>query len=356
VRIAIVSTPFVTVPPSAYGGTELVVHALTRALERAGHDVVVYATGDSRATRVRALYEAPVWPPDPYAELLHCRFAAADIGAGGFDVIHAHLPAMLAFAPGLDVPMVYTLHHAAEPALSRYYARIAGVRRVGISARQAQLADPPVHDVVHHGLEPELYPVVGSGGEAAFFLGRLSHCKAPDLAIAAARQAGVPIVVAGSLHPDNPPGWEAALAAALDQDHVRWIREADLAAKRRHFAGCRALLVPLRWEEPFGLVMIEALLAGCPVIAFPLGAAPEIVEDGVSGFLVSGVRQMAAALGRAGGLDRRVIQARARARFGADRMAQRYLAVYRAAIADQARGRALAPAGAGEEGWTTLAN
>jgi glycosyltransferase involved in cell wall biosynthesis len=356
VRIAVVSTPFVAVPPPAYGGTELVVHSLTRALEGGGHEVVVYATGDSRARQLRALYEAPVWPPDPYAELLHCRFAAADIGAGGFDVVHAHLPAMLAFAPGLGAPMVYTLHHAAEPALSRYYARIAGVRHVAISARQAELAHPPAEDVVHHGLDPELYPVAGPGGDAALFLGRLSYCKAPELAIEAARRAGVPIAVAGRLHPeDNPAGWEDTLAAALAQDHVSWVGEADLAAKRRLLARCGALLVPLRWEEPFGLVMIEALLAGCPVIAFPLGAVPEIVEDGVTGFLVRGVREMGAAIRLATGLDRRAIQSRARARFSADRMAERYLAVYRAAIADHIRRRGAAPARAGELGWTTLA-
>jgi glycosyltransferase involved in cell wall biosynthesis len=358
VRIAIVSTPFVPVPPPAYGGTELVVHALSRALARAGHDVTVFATGDSSVPGVRALYERAVWPPDPYAELLHCRFAAQEIAAGGFDLVHANVPAMLAFADDLDPPLVYTLHHAHEPTLSRFYARIDGVRLVAISARQAELADPPPHDVVHHGLEPELYPLAGPGGDAAFFLGRLAWCKAPELAIEAARLAGLPITVAGGVHGEDaaPGGWrEEVLGPALRRRHVRWIDEADLAAKRRLFARSRALLVPLRWEEPFGLVMIEAALAGCPVVAYPLGAAPEIVEDGRTGFLVGGVRDMAAALHRAERLDRAAIQARARRRFGADRMAAEYLAVYRAAIAARARGRAGAAAAGAEDGWTTLA-
>jgi glycosyltransferase involved in cell wall biosynthesis len=132
------------------------------------------------------------------------------------------------------------------------------------------------------------------------------------------------------------------------------MREADLAAKRRLFATSRALLVPLRWEEPFGLVMIEAALAGCPVVAYALGAAPEIVEDGKTGFLVRGVREMAAALRRAETLDRAAIQARARRRFSADRMAAEYLSVYRAAIAEHAHRRA-GGAAAAEDGWTTLA-
>ncbi len=355
-RIAIVSTPFVPVPPPAYGGTELVVHALSRALGRAGHDVTVFATGDSTARGVRALYESAVWPPDPYAELLHCRFAAREIRAGGYDVVHANVPAMVAFADELRAPMVYTLHHAREPALERFYAHAPDVRLVAISARQAELARPPPHDVVHHGLDPELYPGVGPGGGGAFFLGRLSWCKAPELAIEAAARAGVPITVAGRVHGDAAPdGWaDGALMPALRRPHVRWVQGADLAMKRRLFARATALLVPLRWEEPFGLVMIEAALAGCPVVAFPLGAAPEIVEEGVTGFLVRGVGEMAAALGRAATLDRAAIQARGRRRFGADRMAAEYLSVYRTAIAEWARPRAGSPAVAAEDGWTTV--
>jgi len=361
-----VSTPFVSVPPPAYGGTELVVHTLTQALESAGHRVVLFATGDSTATRLEALFPRAVWPPDPYAELLHCRFAAREIARGGFDVVHAHLPAMLAFADELPVPTVYTLHHAATPALSRFYAHAGSTALVAISRRQAELADPPATHVVHHGLDPGLYPALGPGGDEAFFLGRLSWCKAPELAIEAARLAGLRVVVAGRVHPDdNPPRWEEdVVKPALAQPHVRWVEQADLAAKRRLFGRSRALLVPLRWEEPFGLVMIEALLAGCPVIASPLGAAPEIVEDGRTGFLVRNVDEMAEALRRAGGLDRRAIQQRGRELFSAERMAERYLDVYRAVVLeaqvapDRRAAAGARQARAGEDGdgtWTTLA-
>ncbi len=351
-----VSTPFVAVPPPLYGGTELVVHALTRALERAGHQVVVFATGDSEVARGRALFREAVWPPDPYAELLHCRFAAQEIQAGDFDVVHAHCPFLLAFTAELKPPVVYTLHHDSQPTLSRYYRQVPGARFVAISARQAELADPPARDVVHHGLDPDLYPLVGPGGDAALFLGRLSHCKAPDLAVEVAALAGVRLVVAGKIHEeDGVPGWDPLVRRALAQPHVRWIQGVDLPAKRRLFARSRALLVPLRWEEPFGLVMIEALLAGCPVIAFARGAAPEIIEDGRDGFLVQGVRDMAAALRRAHHLDRPGIQARARERFSSARMAERYLSVYRSALADRALGHEARQPEAGEDGWTTLA-
>lgn len=354
-RIALVSTPFVAVPPPAYGGTELVVHALAVALERLGHDVTVFATGDSRVPGLRARFPAAVWPPDPYAGLLHARFAAAEIAEGGFDVVHAHLPAFLAFAGDVDAPVVYTLHHAPDPSLQRFYDSIPAVVRVAISARQAALARPPVGLVVHHGLDPEMYPACGRGGEAAFFLGRLAWCKAPDVAIEAARRAGVPIVVAGRAHADGgPPGWEErVLGPALRTPGVTWVPGADLETKRRLFAASRALLVPLRWEEPFGLVMIEALLAGCPVVAEPMGAVPEIVVDGADGFLVSGPDEMADALLRAASLDRRAIQARARERFSATRMAGEYLDVYRRSMA-ALRGAELGREVTGD-GWTTLA-
>ncbi len=252
--------------------------------------------------------------------------------------------------------MVYTVHHADDPALARFYAAAPRVRRVAISARQAELLSPPTEHVVHHGLDPDAYPDCGPGADAAFFLGRLDWCKGPEIAIEAAARAGLPITVAGRVHPDTgaPRGWaERTLVRALARLHVRWVSEADLAAKRRLFASSRALLVPIRWEEPFGLVMIEALLAGCPVVAFARGAAPEIVEEGENGFLVRDVKGMAAALRLAARLDRRRIQARARARFSADRMAAEYVGIYRTAIAELARRHRPRPPREG--GWTTLA-
>jgi glycosyltransferase involved in cell wall biosynthesis len=354
VRVALVSTPFVSVPPRAYGGTELVVHALSRALAAAGHDVTVFATGDSRVPGARAFFGRAVWPPDPHSELLHCRFAAREIARGDFDVVHAHVAGLLAFADELPPPTVYTVHHAADPVMARFYAAAPRVRHVAISLRQAALLSPEPDDVVHHGLDPGMYPRCGPGGDGALFVGRLAWVKAPEVAIDAARRAGLPIVVAGRAHSADaaPDGWrERVLEPALRQPGVRWLPAAGLAAKRRLFASSRALLVPLRWEEPFGLVMIESLLAGCPVVAFPRGAAPEIVEDGVDGYLVDRVEDMARALSDAAALDRVAIQARARRRFSADRMASGYLAVYRAAIAAHRGPRAALTGG----GWTTAA-
>lgn len=352
-----VSTPFVALPPRAYGGTELVVDVLSRALASRGHTLTVFATGDSRVPGLlRARFPAAVWPPDPRTELLHARFAAAEIAAGVFDVVHSHVAALLPFADRLGVPVVHTMHHARDAALERLYAKVPRVVRVAISARQAELQRSRPHAVIHHGLDPALYPVAGRGGDRAFFLGRLSWVKGPELAIEAARLAGLRIDVAGSRHTDEAPeGWERqVLEPALRAPHVRCLSAVDLAAKRRAFARSRALLVPIRWEEPFGLVMIEAALAGCPVITFARGAAPEIVEDGLTGFLVGSVREMAAALRAAARLDRRVIQARSRERFSARRMADDYLSVYREAIRAAEPDASREAGAAGGDEWTTL--
>jgi glycosyltransferase involved in cell wall biosynthesis len=333
VRIAVVSTPFVPVPPRGYGGTELVVHALVVALRDLGHGVTVFATGDSRIDGLRAVTQRSSWPPDPYAELLHCRAAAREIRGASYDVVHAHLPAFLAFAGELGAPVVYTIHHAADPALARFYAAVPGVR-VAISARQACLADPPPDAIVHHGLDPAMYPDCGPGGMPALFIGRLVHVKGPDIALAAARRAGVPAIVAGALHSDDaPPGWrDEVLLPALRAPGVTWRRRVGVAGKRALFAGVRALVAPARWEEPFGLALVEALLAGCPVVATRRGAAPEIVRPGIDGFLCDGVEETAEALRAAPALDRRAIQEDARRRFSAARMARDYLGVYAAAI------------------------
>jgi glycosyltransferase involved in cell wall biosynthesis len=227
------------------------------------------------------------------------------------------------------------------------------VVRVAISARQAALARPAPHAVVHHGLDPGLYPACGPGGELAFVLGRLCWAKGTDVAICAARRAGLPAFVAGARHEDDaPPGWaEEILAPALRAPGITWRRTVGLAAKRRLFAHARALVAAARWEEPFGLTLVEALLAGCPVIASPRGAAPEIVEPGVDGFLADGVEETAEALQAVVRLDRRAIQDRARRRFSAARMAAEYVAVYDGAAAGHAR----PPAAKQPEGaWTTL--
>lgn len=322
------------VPPRGYGGTELVVHELVRGLTGAGHHVTLFATGDSRAPDLRFVYPAPVWPPDPQAEVVHCKHAARAIARERFDVVHAHTPSMVSFGEGVGAPCVYTLHHVHDDRLTEVYRRRRGVHYVAISARQAQLEPQLACQVIHHGLDPQSYPLDRGEGDYAAFLGRLAPCKAPDLAIAAARAAGLSIRLAGEIHPvDATPDWMAVMASALAQPGVLHLGEMGGARKARFLGGARALLMPLRWEEPFGLVMIEAMLCGTPVIAYARGAAPEIVDEGTTGFLVEDEDEMAAVLAQLDRFDRPGCRLRAAARFSSARMVRDYERVYARAIA-----------------------
>jgi glycosyltransferase involved in cell wall biosynthesis len=322
-----------------------VVHELARGLAAAGHDVTLFATGDSRWRDLRFLYRSAVWPPDPRTELAHCRHAARVVAADQFDVVHAHVPGMVLLADELEVPLVYTLHHARDGQLTQMYRRQPGIEYVAISARQAELEPEIRCHVIHHGLDPEGYTLGrGEGGYAAF-LGRLAPCKAPDLAISAAVAAGIPIRLAGEVHAaDATPAWNQVVANALSRPGVQHLGQVGGDRKTRFLGGARALLMPLRWEEPFGLAMIEAMLCGTPVIAFARGAAPEIVDEGITGFLVDDEGEMARVLAALEGFDRMACRRRAQSRFSSERMVREYERVY--AIASRSAG---VPAGGTEE-------
>ena len=343
-RIALVSTPFVAVPPRGYGGTELVVHELQRGLALAGHDVTLFATGDSEGPDVRFVADRAAWPPDEGLEAEHALFAAREIAGGDFDLVHAHVPSFVPYAAALPLPVVYTLHHAADARLAALYARHPEVTYVAISRRQAQLLQVGDGPVVHHGLDPERHPAGRGEGGYAMFIGRLAWCKAPDVAIGAARSAGCELVVAGSLHaePEDPSDWPGRIDALIRSPGVRHIGVIGGELKCRLLGGARALLMPLRWEEPFGLVMIEAMLCGTPVIAFRRGSAPEVVDDGVTGYLVDDEAEMADALRRVQLIDRAACRAHARTRFSAMRMVREHLRVYHHALAEAGRWRSAA--------------
>jgi len=349
-RIALVSTPFAAVPPRGYGGTELIVAELSRGLSGAGHDVTLFATGDSEGADVRWVYERPVWPPDPAAELEHCRAVAHAIERGGFDVVHGHAGALLRWERQLDAPLVHTLHHARDERLLALYRRHPRVRYVAISRRQAGLVPELSCSVIHHGLDVGAFPAGAGAGDFALFLGRLSYCKGLDLAVRAAEQAGMELVVAGAVHgePDDPPRWREEVEALRGRPGVRMVGSVGGSVKLELLCGARALVIPIRWEEPFGLVMIEAMLCGTPVVASRRGAAPEIVEDGITGFLVDDDDGLGPALARAASIDRARCRRRARERFDAARMVEDYLRVYRGAMASRGLGAA-APAAAAEE-------
>lgn len=334
-RIALVSTCAVPVPPPAYGGTEAFVATLARALVEAGHEVRTYATGDSSpAGELRFRFERAIWPPDYEAEAVHAAFAAADMRRFRPDVVHLNSPDALAAFARCEVPVAVTLHQAREEPLVARYLDAPRARRVALSHRQAALfPELAPFEVIHHGLDPRRHPMgEGRGGYCAF-LGRIGPEKAPHLAIDAAAKAGVRLVIGGP-HWSGVRKYDEYFArefAPRLQAHaalVEWRGELAFDPKVALLRGACVLLFPMGWEEPFGLAMIEAMLAGTPVVAFDRGAAREIVEEGVTGFVVLDARAMAVRIADAAKLDRTACRTRAIERFAAHRMAQEYAALY----------------------------
>jgi glycosyltransferase involved in cell wall biosynthesis len=331
-----IAPPWFEVPPVRYGGTELVVAGLTEELVRRGHDVTLLASGGSRTTaQLVSEYETPPTSllGDGLVELTHVT-AIADTSA--FDVVHDHTVygAALAAARG-TTPTVLTLHNPLTERSAPLLRRLArDVHLVGISHDQVgQRPDVPVPTVVHNGIDVDAYgPGDGRRGDDLLFLGRASPDKGPDLAIEVARRAGRRLVLAIKVNePDERAYWDEVLAERCTSSDVEVVRDADHATKRALLRQAYAVLVPIRWPEPFGLVMAEAAACGAPVVAFARGAAPEIVVDGETGRLVdptAGVEGLVAAVGELDAIEPARCIAHVTERFSVAAMADAYLAVY----------------------------
>src|SRR5262249_7827571 len=191
-------------------------------------------------------------------------------------------------------PTVLTVHHPHEPNLTEHYLRYPGIHYVAIAQWLARREPLPNMHVVHHGIAMERYAFSAQKDDYVAFLGRMAPCKGPHLAIAAARRAGIRLKLAGEIQPTFRDYWEREVRPLVDGDRIQYIGEADLAIKNSLLAGARALLFPIRWEEPFGLVMIEAMACGTPVLAFRGGAVEEVVADGTNGWICRDVEEMAA--------------------------------------------------------------
>jgi glycosyltransferase involved in cell wall biosynthesis len=333
VRIALLSTPFIRVPPRGYGGTELFCHELAEELHARGHEVTLYATGDSETScRKRFLYPIPVWPPHPHDEISHFAWAMAEVDRSGADVIHVNSPLAVPLHRFVKAPVVHTLHHHQDDVTSRLYAANSAVAYVTISRRQRDL-EPllPGSVVIHHGLSPHRYRPSATDAGYLLHLGRYAEEKGTHLAIDVAARAGLPIMLAGRTHPQDEAYFADQVAPRLRAPFVEELGEADPARKVALLRGARALVCPLLWEEPFGLIAIEAMLSGTPVLGFARGSFPEIVEEGLTGALAppGDVDALGRAAARLGSFDRAACAQRARERFSAAVMTDAYEALYR---------------------------
>lgn len=308
-RVAMLAPPWISVPPPGYGGVESVVSVLTEALVRRGHEVTLFcAPGSTSGARVSTLLgechpdeiERSLYEVDHVARAFdEIDDAAPD---ARFDVVHDHCGfTALAMAARLDTPIVHTLHGQFTASTAAFYAHHGQkAALVGISLAQLASAPPGLGPIetIPNPIDLSAWPLQERKQDYLLWIGRITPEKGPHRAIAAARAAGVPLVLAGVIQPGHQAFFDREIAPHVDGDRVRFIGEVTGAAKRSVFANARALLMPIRWDEPFGMVMVEALACGTPVIAFPEGAARELVVHGSTGFLVEDESAMAIAVGR----------------------------------------------------------
>jgi glycosyltransferase involved in cell wall biosynthesis len=331
-RIGLIAPPFIEVPPRRYGGTELFVANLASELHARGHEVIVYANGESRLPcEVRWRYPRAQWPlDDPLEAQLkntdHTSWAIRD-AASSVDLLHLNDVVGVPFTSFVDVPAVLTIHHPPDPALSDVYARYPGVHYVAIAKWLAAREPMRCLHVVPHGIPCATYTFSAEKDDYVAFLGRIAPCKGAHLAIEAARMAGVRLKLAGEIQPVFRDYWEQQVRPLIDGDQIEYIGEADFATKNMLLSRARALLFPIQWEEPFGLVMIEAMACGTPVLALPGGAVAEVVRDGINGWICRDVVEMAARV-RSPDVQPAACRTFAVERFSIRRMADQYLDVY----------------------------
>ena len=335
-RIAQLAPLAESVPPKTYGGTERIVAWLVDELVDLGHDVTLFASGDS-ATKGRL---HTVWPRalrlgrkgvDP-TSALSLSLEAIGRRAAEFDVIHSHLDWLpLPLLGRLGVPFLTTMHGRLDlPGLDNVVQQFSHAGFVSISNHQRlPLPDANWVGTIQHGLPEDLLRPSYEPGSYLAFLGRLTAEKGPEDAIRIARAAGKPLRIAAKIPRAETAYFKKQLAPHIDGERVSLIGEVDDAKKQPFLANAAALLFPIDWPEPFGLVMIEAMACGTPVIAYRSGSVPEVIEDGVTGFIVDGEEDAVRAVRELPRLDRRVIRARFEQRFTADRMAREYTARYR---------------------------
>ncbi|MEA2285470.1 MAG: hypothetical protein QOJ21_1513, partial [Solirubrobacteraceae bacterium] len=315
-RIAMLAPPWIPVPPPGYGGIEYVVALLCDALVQRGNEVDLFcAPGSHSRARVRPLLprahpesiERSLFEADHVGLAFEALEAPAAAGGQLFDVVHDHCGyTPLAMANRIALPLVHTVHGPFDEDSSVFYSHHAAKGDlVCISHSQAGMAPDGVDvaGVVHNPIDVDAWPVGLHKQDYLLWLGRFVAEKGPQRAIRVAKASGRPLVLAGTVQPGHERFFATEIEPHIDGETIRFVGEVGGARKQTLFGEAFAFLMPIRWPEPFGMVMVEALAAGTPVIAFDQGAAPEIVEHGTNGFLVRDEDEMAAVVDRAGQID-----------------------------------------------------
>jgi glycosyltransferase involved in cell wall biosynthesis len=336
-RIAVIAPPWTPVPPALYGGIELVVDRLAVGFQKAGHDVLLFTTGDSTCPvpRAWALEEAEhqrigmVVP-----ELRH--IMAAYEAVQDYDIVHDHTVMGPVYAQRFpDLKVVTTVHGPFNDELTDLYGRMAndGVPLIAISHAQSKpVPQIPIARVIHHGLDIDAFPVGEGKGDYYLFLGRMSPDKGAHRATEICYKAGVPLLMAAKMRePWEHEYFDRNVRPYLN-DRIRYLGEVAHDEKLELLANAKGLIFPIRWNEPFGMLMIEAMACGTPVIAFRGGSVPEVLEHGRTGFIVDDLDDAVAATRRVGELSRQRCREAFEERFTASRMAHDYVDLYAAML------------------------
>jgi glycosyltransferase involved in cell wall biosynthesis len=337
--------PWYELPPRGYGGIELICAALVDALCARGHDVTMFGAGTRTGTAARfvSTYGEPQYRRlgEGMPDALHAARVSQLLAGAQFDVIHDHSLCGPLTAGNRTAPTVVTVHGPADSELGDYYAALGEqIQLVAISESQRR-RQPAMNwaATIHNAINPAHFVPARSPDGPVVWLGRFCHDKAPDLAIAACRAAGLPLVLAGKCTEPGEQRYLDEVVRPLLGDDVELIINGGRPTTNRLLTEARCLVMPIRWEEPFGMVMIEAMASGTPVVAMRRGSVPEVVRHASTGWICDDPSELPAALLRVGELDPDVCVAYARSAFGADRMARRYERVYRRAIANTRHGR-----------------
>jgi glycosyltransferase involved in cell wall biosynthesis len=335
-RIAHVGPVATSIPPPKSGSVQLMTSLLNEGLVARGHDVTLFATGDSVTRgKLQSLFprgywdDHDMWPWELY-EMMN--LAAAVERAADFDVIHfqaAYYPMSLPFTRLSPVPLVQTLHHSPSRSEVALWSKYPEAPFVAISQEQARLLDGlNVAGIVLHGLDTDRFVFRERPDDYVLFLGRFTEGKGPLQAIEVARRLGLRLILAAA----DEPYYRETIAPHVDGRQIVYAGEADFDAKVKLYGGARALLYPIQSREPFGLVLAEAMACGAPVAALDRGAVREVVDEGITGIVFDNLDQMTDGLDRVMALDRRRVREHAVRRFGIDRMVDEYVAVYRRII------------------------
>lgn len=345
-RIAQVSPLFESVPPKYYGGTERVVSYLTEELVHQGHEVTLYASGDSltAARLVAPCRQSLRLDKDCIDQLAH-HFLSLELvarDAEAYDIIHYHVDYIhFPLSRRLHVPHVTTLHGRLDlPDLAPLYREFVDIPLVSISdAQRDPLPRVNWQRTIYHGLPRDLYRFNEGPGQYLAFLGRISPEKRVDRAIEIARRLGMPLRIAAKVDSVDRQYFREAIEPLLGAPNIDYIGEIGDAEKGDFLGNACALVFPIDWPEPFGLVIIEALACGTPVIAYERGSVSELLEDGVTGFVVRGLDDAVKAAERVPTLDRRRCREAFEQRFAVERMARDYVSVYDRLRTQYAAGR-----------------